>query len=118
MSTRNIFFSIPNMEMPTNLLVKNLLSCAQNNDKTISFTTMMKTEVSDSDCHAYQTTLGRAASYYDLNLSLETGEFNRRLKLFDIEQGTNPTACVPLQPNVMERKLWPTGSVPQQQAKT
>ena len=93
--------------MPTNLLVKNLLSCAQNNDKTISFTTMMKTEVSDSDCHAYQTTLGRAASYYDLNLSLETGEFNRRLKLFDIEQATNTTACVPLQPNVMERKLWP-----------
>ena len=68
---------------------------------------MTKTEVSESDCHAFQTTLGRAASYYDLNLSLEAGEFNRRLKLFDIERATNTTSYVPRQQNVMERKLWP-----------
>ena len=71
------------------------------------YTTMSEAEAySDDDVRALHTSLS-GASYYDIHLSLEDGEFTRRLKLIDVQVLHDTSIDVPAGATAMKRKLWP-----------
>ena len=91
-------------------LVHSIKQTLSHNDITISITTMtLKAAAAsgsdgDDDVRAIHTSLS-GASYYDINLSLAAGEFNRRLVLINL---TSPSSTWDASYDSMfERKLWP-----------